>query len=203
MFMAVGLLSASGVLDRAPVIVGLVLGVMFVVSSLLAVRLFNPRWANPLSFRRPEELLRRLEDEGALVSSDFLARRAFGVQEYDDEGLHYFLELVDGRVLFLSGQYLYDYEPVENDTDDRQPRRFPCTDFTIRRHKIEGYVVEIVCRGEVLEPEFFARPFPEQKEWSRRIPEDGELISDISYDALKASFGAKSTRPGVAADPAS
>lgn len=188
LFAAVALLSASGVGDRAPVVVGLGLGLLLLVLSIVALYLFNPWWANPRGLMRPEELLRRLEDEGLLVSSDFQARRAFGVRAFDDEGLHYFLELVDGRVLFLSGQYLYDYEPIADDPEVNQPRRFPCTDFTIRRHKIEGYVVEVVCRGAVLEPEFLAPPFPRQKRWSGPVPEDGQLIVDTTYDALKASM---------------
>jgi len=115
--------------------------------------------------------MRRLKEDGLLATTDFQARRAFGVQEYEDEGLHYFLELSDGRVLFLSGQYLYEYEPCEDDPENREPRRFPCTDFTILRHKVEGHVMELICRGTVLEPEFIALPFPKQQAWSEDIPE--------------------------------
>jgi hypothetical protein len=188
-FAAVALVMASGIGEHAPLLVGLALGLLFILLSFAAVYLFNPWWVNPLGLMKPEEVLRRLEEKGLLVSSDFQARRAFGVREFEDEGLHYFLELADGRVLFLSGQYLYDYEPIEDDLERKEPRRFPCTDFTIRRHKTEGYVVEIICRGTVLEPEFFALPFPKQKGWSGHIPQDGELISDTTYDALKASLG--------------
>ena len=61
--------------------------------------------------------------------------RAFGVKEFEDEGLHYFLELTDGRVLVLSGQYLYDYEAISDDSETNRPRAFPCSEFTLRRHK--------------------------------------------------------------------
>lgn len=197
-FAAVALVSASGVGDRAPVVVGLGLGLLFLALSVAAVYLFNPWWANPLGLMTPGELLRRLEDEGLLEASDFQARRAFGVREFDDEGLHYFLELADGRVLFLSGQYLCDYEPITDpDEDVSEPRRFPCTDFTIRRHKTERYVVEIICRGTVIEPEFIAPPFPKHERWSGCIPEDGQLISDLNYNALKASMGAGVSSAGA------
>jgi hypothetical protein len=199
LFAAVALVSVSGVGERVPVVVGLALGLLLILLSIAALYLFNPWWANPLGLMKPEQVLQRLEDEGMLESADFQVRRAFGVREFDDEGLHYFLELADGRVLFLSGQYLYDYEPIEDDINEKELRRFPCTDFTIRRHKTEGYVVEIICRGTVLEPEFFAPPFPRQKGWLERIPEDGELISDTTYDALKASLG-EDTELGAAAD---
>lgn len=200
LFVAVALVSASGVGERVSVVVGLALGLLLILLSVAAVYLFNPWWANPLGLTKWEEVLRRLEDEGLLASSHFHARRAFCVQEFDDEGLHYFLELTDGRVLFLSGQYLYDYEPIADDFEGNQPRRFPCTDFTIRRHKTEGYVVELICRGAVIEPEFFAPPFPRQKQWSGRFPEDGQLILDTTYDALKASLCEGAAEPGAAAD---
>jgi hypothetical protein len=169
-----------------PVLVGSGLGLFMVVLSLIAAALFNARKVDQFGLQTDEELIRQLENEGLLVSSNFHARRAFGVEEAEDEGLHYFLELVDGRVLFLTGQYLYDYEPSSEDADDYQPRRFPCTDFTIRRHKTEGYVVETLCKGIVLEPEFIAPQYSERVWRSGRIPEDGQVVSDMTYDEFKA-----------------
>src|SRR5262245_8207917 len=155
--------------------------------SIVALVLFNPRWADPLGLKTPEQRLRELERRDLLVSSDFRATRAFGVQEYDDEGLHYFVELVDGRVLFLSGQYLYDYEPISDDPELNRARSFPCSDFIVRRHKTEGFTVEVGCRGNVIEPEFMARPFSRQERQSGRVPKDGQIVSDTTYDALKES----------------
>jgi hypothetical protein len=202
MLTAVALLSATGIIDRAPGVVGLGLGLLLLLLSIVALVLINPWWANPLGQISPEELLRRLEGEGLLVSSDFRARRAFGVGEAENEGLHYFLELVDGRVLYLSGQYLYDYEPISDDPKVNQPRRFPCTDFTVRRHKTEGYVVELECRRRVIEPEFIAAPFSKR---SRRLigaPEDGQVLSDRPYDLLKELLLGDAAEPGSAPDPA-
>lgn len=127
LFAVVAIVSMSGIGERAPIVVGLTLGLLLILLSIAAVYLFNPWWANPLGLMKPEELLRRLEEKGLLVSSDFQARRAFGVREFDDEGLHYFLELADGRVLFLSGQYLYDYEPIEDDLGGRSRGASPAS----------------------------------------------------------------------------
>jgi hypothetical protein len=195
---AVVLSSVTGIIERAPGVVGLGLGLLLLLLSILALVLFNPWWANPLGRMTPEELLRRLEDEGLLVSSDFRARRAFGVGEADDEGLHYFLELVDGRVLYLSGQYLLHYEPISDDPELNQPRRFPCTDFTVRRNKVEGYVVELVCRGSIIEPEFIAPPFTKRSRRSIGAPEDGQVLSDRSYDLLKELLLGDAPEPGAA-----
>ncbi len=202
MFAAVLLLSVTGAIDRAPPgVIGVGFGFLLLVLSIAALVLFNPWWANPLGRMTPEELLRRLEDEELLVSSDFRARRAFSVAEADEEGLHYFLELVDGRVLYLSGQYLHDYEPIADGPEGNQPRRFPCTDFTVRRHKIQRYVVDLVCRGRVLEPEFIAPPFTRRAGHSFGAPEDGQVLSDRPYDLMQELLLGNAAEPGTAPDP--
>ena len=91
------------------------------------------------------------------------------MEEFEDEGLH----------------YLYDYEPISDDPELNQPRSFPCTEFTVRRHKKDGYVVDIVGGGTVLEPEVMAPAFGNKVWRAKRIPEDGQVITSASYDDLK------------------
>jgi hypothetical protein len=112
--------------------------------------------------------------------------RAFGVEDYEDEGICYFLELTDGSgVLVLIGQYLYAYEPIEDDPEMNQPRLFPCTAFTVRRHRTDGYVVDLVCGGDVLEPETMASG-DVKAAWLRDgfDPEDGVVLTGVTFDEL-------------------
>lgn len=206
LFVIVGMAAAVALLESGIIGGGfwtLVIGsaVFMLVLSVVALVLFNPWWADPLGLMGSEELVRRLESEGLLVSTDFQARRAFAVREADDEGSHYFLELADGRVLYLTGQYLYDYEPLY-DPEQSHPRRFPCTDFTVQRHKTKEYVVGLVCRGAVLEPEATAPPFTDQARRSIGDPEDGQVLSDRPYDLLKELLLGDAAGPGAAPDPA-
>lgn len=127
--------------------------------------------------------IRRLEDAGLLTSTVYRARRAFSAAESEDEGPHYFLELDDGSVLCLTGQYLYDLEPAEQEPEPA--RRFPCTEFTVRRHRTNGYTVDILCRGDVLEPEAVAKPFTFREFRQDLVPEDGEVLTGRSYDEIK------------------
>jgi hypothetical protein len=76
-------------------------------------------------------------------------------------------------------------------------RRFPCTDLTVRRHKIEGYVVELVCRGTVIEAEFMALPFTRRAWRSIGAPEDGQFLSDRPYDLLKELLVGDAAEPGA------
>jgi len=186
MLLLIGLLASQKAFDQAPAwLIGSAIAVLMVALMALSLWLFSPKGSDPFGRKTAEEQRRALEQLGLLESTAFRATRAFGVEELEDEGLHYFLELTDGRVLLLSGQYLYDYEPISDDPETNQPRSFPCTEFTVRRHKKEGYVVEVVCGGAVLEPEVMAPSFG-KKVWQRnRVPEDGRVITDTTYDQLK------------------
>lgn len=179
-----GLLASQKVFDRAPAwLIGLGIFLVMLTLVVLCLWLFNPKGSNPFGSMTGAEHRQELERLGLLESTAFRATRAFGVEELEDEGLHFFVELTDGRVLFLSGQYLYDYEA--NLDIGTTHRSFPCTEFTVQRHKTEGYVVEIVCGGAVLEPEVMAPSF-EKKVWERnQIPADGAVITGVSYDRLK------------------
>lgn len=141
-----------------------------------------------------EQFRLQLDEQGLLEAKDFRATRAFMVDEYEDEGPHYFLDLVEGGVLYLNGQYLYKYEPVD-DEGEPEARRFPCTAFTVRRHKTKEYVLDIDCRGEVLHPEIVV-PSDEAQwyDW-KDMPGDGDVIADRTFDELKGMILGEKPKP--------
>jgi hypothetical protein len=130
------------------------------------------------------------EKLGLLESEEFSVKRAFEVEEYEDEGLHFFLELEDGRVLFLCGQYLYDYQEVSEDPELNQKASFPCSRFEVRRHKTEHWVHSIICHGPYLKPEAKLPHYSKAYQKAFGFPSDGE-ISPISYDGLFSRIAGK------------
>jgi hypothetical protein len=151
------------------------LSVLIVVIAVMLNYPRQPRQAIVTGFA--EELKVR----GLLQSTSFRADRAFRVDGFGAQGPHYFLELEDGDgVLHLSGTYLYDYEPI-----DGSLRHFPCTQFTVRRHAELGYVVDLICRGLVIEPEVDAPPYSQMDFKARLVPEDGAILRDIDFDELR------------------
>jgi hypothetical protein len=166
----------------------------------LATVLFNGSGFRP-RFRRIslDQQIAELEAKGLLLRQSFKARRAFAIEEYEDEGPHYLIELTGdeptgGQVLYLNGQYLYDYEPITDDPQWNQARTFPCTEFEVLRHRKAGYVFHIRCGGTVIEPEVVAS----RRIWDgsrREGQEDGGLFADKTYDTLKREW----TSRGVAA----
>ncbi len=191
LFVFVGLLAGvaiySSLLPKNPPtwLVGMVMVPFYFALLFAAFYLFNRPEARHIRAVDPNQFIKDLEERELLVEQSFNALRAFAVKEYEDEGSHYFVELADGGVLFLSGQYLYDYEPIEDDPDVKQPRQFPCTEFTVRRHKTEGYVVEIAHTGTVLEPECLAPHFNKKDFKQGLVYEDGQIVRDKTYDQVK------------------
>ncbi len=167
--------------------VGIGLGVLMVALAIGATMLFNRKRHSILGLRSREDAVLELEAKGLLEALCFHATRAFQVEELEDEGSHYFIELGDGSVLFLTGQYLYEYESGDTGDDSEQSGRrlFPCTEFTVRTHKVKGYTVDLVCAGTVLEPEVVTPPFTENDYREERIPKDRTIIRDRTYDELK------------------
>ena len=131
--------------------------------------------------RTNADLIQELEAKGLLASAAYTATRAFAVAEFEDEGPHYFLELSGGGVLYLTGQYLYEYEPAKD-----QPRRFPCTAFTVCWDQEKGYTVGIVCHGDVLEPELNAPAFGLEDLMNVELWEDRNVFREKSYEEIKA-----------------
>jgi hypothetical protein len=171
--------TASGIL------IGILMGGLFLALIVAAQVLFN--W--PIDWRRErfsfEQYIEDLENKGLLISTDYQAIRAFQLEEYEDEGSHYFVELTDRTVLYLTGQDLYEYGPIDDDPELSQPRRFPCTDFSLRSHRDEHGYIDIQCRGTVIEPEL-VDPHPKHV-WKRGL-KDGEVIADMSFDEVKAQL---------------
>jgi len=64
-----------------------------------------------------------------------------------------------------------------------RPRKFPCTEFVVRRDRYDGGVVDIQCHGYVLEPEIVI-PFCEKQDFI--TSQDGDRIVTRSFDELKA-----------------
>ncbi|MBK9091110.1 MAG: hypothetical protein IPL90_19570 [Holophagales bacterium] len=180
--------SISALGPRAPGPIQVLVFLLIIgASAWIGMRLFNPAGTHPLGFQSPEAVVAALEQEGLLVSEPYTAVRAFSVEEYDDEGSHYFLELPDGRVLYLSGQYLYDYEPLEEDGASLE-RRFPCSAFIVRSHRTEGFTVDLVCDGTAFKPEAVLPPFAREAHRSGLVPSDRAVIADRTYDALRLQF---------------
>jgi hypothetical protein len=90
---------------------------------------------------------------------------AIEVEEFEDEGLSYYLLLDDGHTLFVSGQYLYD--PAE--------RGFPWRSFEVVRIPNEHWVLKVTPLSESLKPSHRRQPFTTAEIERDAVPLDGTV----------------------------
>jgi hypothetical protein len=158
-----------------------------VLSLIIANKLVNAPGTNFWSLSRAPQPLER-SDEGSLIAATiYQSLRCFRVEESDEEGPHYFIELKDRSVLHLNGRYLASYEPHKVLGLFHSPRKFPCTDFTVFRDRYEGGVIGLRCRGAALEPELILPSFDASEQESGKLLKDGEIITSRTYEDLKLS----------------
>lgn len=86
--------------------------------------------------------LKRAARAGELELLEFNVARAWQIEEREDEGLHFVLELDSGGTLFLSGQFLY--EPVAQGL-------FPCVELRLSLEARAQDVLALECGGKRIE----------------------------------------------------
>jgi hypothetical protein len=158
----------------------------FLLSLFLTNKLVNAPGTRFWSLSRAPEPDESPEQEGLLVSTAYRAKRYFEVEASDEEGPHYFIELDDGSVLYMSGRYLAAFRPRKIFNLIDYPRKFPCTEFIVKRDRCDGCIVDIQCSGSPLEPEIVTPPFNELAFQSSIIPQDGDILVSRTYDAIKS-----------------
>lgn len=70
-----------------------------------------------------------------------MGARFVEMEEHNDEGPHYFAEVDVGKLMFITGQWLYDPFVVGRD------RAFPSTDFELARDPASGQVLSLRAAG--------------------------------------------------------
>jgi len=100
--------------------------------------------------------------------STFDATDAVAVKELEDEGLHYYLAVGDGKTLFLSGQYLYEYEDA---------KQFPSTRLQIVRSSKTRMLFDLMPQGRYLPPSHTLSAFTKADYENDRIPCDGDILN--------------------------
>ena len=113
--------------------------------------------------------------EGIARLTTYQVVDAIRVEEAEDEGSQYYLKLVDGRIVFLAGQYLYELE--ENGS-------FPSRVVTVTRAPHTAVVLDAASEGAAFAPSGTRPPFGQEDYRRGGVPEDGALV-DVDFEALK------------------
>jgi hypothetical protein len=105
----------------------------------------------------------------------FAVEDAIEVEESEDEGKHFYVKVRGGRVVFFSGQYLYDAVKT---------KRFPAERVTIVRTPASKIVLSLTTSGAYRPPSTVRKPFADRDHERGRVPQDGDAVS-IDFDELR------------------
>jgi len=144
-------------------------GTLSLVAAVAVGALVYWRW--PRAHLETGERQRLEQDLAAreLVATTYAVADAIQVEEFEDEGLTFFLLLDDDRVLIVNGQYLYD--PVAN---GEAPARF----VTVARGRHSSYVFGVTFSGEPLRPST-VRSHLTEREWEEfSFDGDGSFLGE-------------------------
>jgi hypothetical protein len=147
-----------------------------------------------LKFRK---LLREILSHNQAEVHNLSIVRAAQLEEFEDEGVGFFLETDQGNVLFVNGQDLYDYALDFEEDDPYSPAAkpygevFPSTKLSFIRESSKGIRLNLIASGDkiidvpmVTGKDFFWENSKDTKYYG---PEDGSFYEG-SLESVLASF---------------
>jgi hypothetical protein len=121
---------------------------------------------------------------GLATRTTYEVRDALKVTEFEDEGSSYYLALAGGGVLFLSGQYLYEFEAGEDENGQPTPARFPCRRFALERAAASGLFLALEPLGPPFEPSGTLPSFSDADHHAGGVPSDGDRLA-VDFESLR------------------
>ena len=126
----------------------------------------------------------RLERDGKAVRERYETTRSISFEDLSTGCIAHLLDLGDRGLLCLYGQYYYDFEPIDDDPDVNQARKFPTRDFWLLRRKSNGEVLALFPGADVFEPAVCGGISRPEKTLGWKL-HDGEIISNKSFDDME------------------
>jgi hypothetical protein len=114
-------------------------------------------------------------DRGTVEIITVETDRAIKVDEFEDEGIGFYLDIGSGKTLFLQGQYLYE--------DDNE-KRFPSTRFSIVRTHHSRLVLDFKAEGDFFPSLHTNPPFTNADFKKNSVPGDGDIL-EVEFESLK------------------
>jgi len=171
------------------VLLAVVIAVVFLGLSGVAFMVFNGGLALVVDRQTRDALVRELEEADLLTATRYRANRAVAVGDAAGEDCRVLVELMGGDILHLSGDYLDEYTlGAEDGAMHGFGPGFPSTEFVIRRHRTEGYVVDVLCLGRAIEMDRATIRTEAVVAVLGDEVGDGDVIRDWPYDELLGYF---------------
>jgi len=166
------------------IVIALFAGLLFAIFAFLSSWL--PDLVRQIRGISRDEHLKQLEASGKAVKAEYEMCRALTVEELGTGSVMHLIDLGSDKILCLIGQYYYEFEPINDDPENNQQRRFPTANFSLLRHAKTGEVLSLSPGMNVIEPTVCAPiVWPEQLSELGFHHVDGEIVSGSSMDEVE------------------
>lgn len=164
----------------------LLLGVTLLAAVIGFLVSTIPDWLRRIRGISQEDHLANLEASGKAVREVYEANQVLTVEKLDTGSIMHFIDVGHGNVLCLVGQYYFDFEPIDDDLELKQTRRFPTNKFSLLRRTKTGEVLALFPGSTVIEPTVCDPVVTPHKLYELGFElRDGEVVSDSSMDAIE------------------
>lgn len=150
-------------MDNIPVIM------LWLVTTILITLSFA--WREEMSWKK--SLLYQDLERGKVNVTECRPVNAIQIEEDGNNGTAFFLDIEDGKTLFLKGQYL-----------NRGQFSFPSTDFEIIKAPRSGIIVDLIIKGDYLPPQDVRKPYTRDDYLDGKVPFDGDIIEKPISEVL-------------------
>ena len=192
-----GLFAAAAVFAALWVAVGDFLGALLsfavlALASLLVIAVFGyfvsnlPGWWRAVRGVSWEDHLARLESDGKAIREGYETTRGIRFEDLSTGCIAHLLDIGDRGVLCLYGQSYFEFEPIDDDPDVNQPRKFPTRTFSVLRRKSNGEVLALYPGADVFEPTVCGGIVGPEKALDLKL-QDGGIISTKSFEDMEQS----------------
>ena len=132
--------------------------------------------------------------KGRAERKTFSVSRAISFEDLRTGCMAHFLELRDGSVMCLYGQYLYEFEPIDDDPELNQQRRFPTSEFSSVRFLKNDQLLDFEIGDALVATELIEEPddYGVIADLGFKL-EDGEIAQGVPFSEVEAALAAKPT----------
>ena len=166
---------------------------LFAVAAYFSTNI--PSWLRRLRGVTSSGHLERLEKTGEAEREHYQTCRALTFEDVATGSLVHLIDVGDDRVLCLYGQQYFEFEPIDDDPDVNQSRKFPTSTFSLLRHKKKDEVLAVFPGSAVVEPTL-CKPIGSQgrlNDLGIRL-KDGEVVDGVAFHAVERAIRANAAR---------
>lgn len=171
----------------------LLAGLAFLASIPLAVFLFNTGFIRRLKGQSDRDYLNELLAKGEAVAENYTVHAAISFEDLSTGSQVHLLDIGNDKVLCLYGQYLYDHEPIDDDPEINQDRKFPTRQFSVVRRLKDAEILVLAPGAEVVEPRRLENPDVKPLHDLGFKLQDGEIV-EIPFEKLQTLQSRKMPR---------